>query len=207
MAEEHVSPSSPRTSSSTDDLVRRVEALLFVAPGPVRAAELARALGVSRSQVEEALKVLHERRRGSGVVLVWHGEEVQLATAADLAPDIERFLNLEPVARLSQAALETLAIIAYMQPVTRAQVESIRGVNCDGVIRSLLAKGLIQEVGRLETVGRPILYGTTPFFLQYFGLSDLSELPALSEQLLAGRSLEDALGQWHDEEQEAAHRS
>lgn len=188
------------SGTTLEELVRRVEALLFVAPGPVSAAQLARALGVPRKDVETAVHVLEARRRGSGVVVVRHGEEVQLATAADLAPDIERFLNLEPTSRLSQAALETLAIIAYLQPVTRAQVEAIRGVNSDGVLRSLLAKGLIQEVGRLETVGRPILYGTTPFFLQYFGLSDLAELPALSQRLVAGTSLEETVDRWVERE-------
>jgi segregation and condensation protein B len=93
---------------------------------------------------------------------------------------VERFLGLEATTRLSRAALETLAIIAYQQPVTRPVVDSVRGVNSDGVIKSLLSKGLLQEVGRSEGPGRPILFGTTPEFLQHFGLNSLSELPSLN---------------------------
>jgi condensin subunit ScpB len=96
-----------------------------------------------------------------------------------MAELIERFLGLEATSRLSRAALETLAIIAYQQPVTRPYVESIRGVSSDGVMKSLLSKGLIQEVGRAEGPGRPILYGTTADFLRHFGLNSLSELPPL----------------------------
>lgn len=187
------------SGEATEALARRVEALLFVAPGPVTVGSLARTLRVTPKELEAALSLLAESRKEAGVVVQRHGDEVQLVTAADLAPDVERFLQLEPTARLSQAAVETLAIIAYMQPVTRAEIEAIRGVNSDSVLRSLLSKGLIQEVGRLETVGRPILYGTTPFFLQYFGLNDLSELPALAEKVLAEKSLDQALQRWREE--------
>jgi segregation and condensation protein B len=104
---------------------------------------------------------------------------VQLTTAPEIANQVEAFLGLEATAHLSRAALEALAIIAYQQPVTRPQIDSIRGVNSDGVMKSLLAKGLLQEVGRAEGPGRPILYGTTPEFLQHFGLGSLGELPPL----------------------------
>jgi segregation and condensation protein B len=104
-----------------------------------------------------------------------------LTTAPAASGVIERFLGLELTSRLSQAATEVLAIVAYMQPVTRPQVDQIRGVNSDGALRSLLSKGLIEEVGRLETPGRPILYGTTPDFLQHFGLAKLEEMPPLAE--------------------------
>ncbi|HUM68654.1 MAG TPA: SMC-Scp complex subunit ScpB, partial [Chloroflexota bacterium] len=103
-------------------------------------------------------------------------------TAPAASSAIERFLGLELTTRLSQAALETLAIIAYMQPVTRPHIDQIRGVNSDGALRSLLSKGLIEEIGRKETPGRPILYGTTPEFLQHFGLTMLEELPELVEE-------------------------
>ncbi len=185
--------SVPEDDQALRSLVRRVEALLFVAPQPVRLADLARALKVEVAAVEAALDLLSRERAESGVVVQRLHDQVQLATAPDLAADVERFLGLEPTTRLSQAALETLAIIAYKQPITRAQIEAIRGVNCDGVLRSLLAKGLIEEVGRLETVGRPILYGTTMTFLQYFGLKDLSELPPLEEGAVSAESLEQAL--------------
>ena len=107
------------------------------------------------------------------------GLQVQLITMPEATPHIQRFLGLEMTGRLTQPALETLAIIAYRQPVTRAAMESIRGVNCDGVLRTLVSRGLIEEVGRLDQVGRPILYGTTFEFLQYFGLKSLDELPSL----------------------------
>ncbi len=176
-------------------LVRRVEALLFVAPAPVAVADLARALQVSADAVETAIQALARQREGSGLVVQRMRERVQLVTAPDLAEDVERFLGLDLSSRLSPAALETLAIIAYKQPVTRAQIEAIRGVNSDGVLRSLLNKGLIEEVGRLETVGRPILYGTTMAFLQYFGLESLDELPPLDDEdvVILAESLEQAI--------------
>jgi segregation and condensation protein B len=105
---------------------------------------------------------------------------VQLTTAPQASEIIEHFLGLEVTTRLSQAALEVLAIVAYMQPITRPRIDQIRGVNSDGALRTLLSKGLIEEVGRMDTPGRPILYATTPDFLQYFGLSMLQELPPLS---------------------------
>lgn len=177
-----------------DALARRVEALLFVAPSPVSLNDLARALGASLEDVEAALQQLAAAREQAGVILQRHRDRVQLATAPDLAADVERFLGLDLSSRLSAPALETLAIIAYKQPVTRAQIEAIRGVNSDGVLRALLNKGLIEVVGRMETVGRPLLYGTTPAFLQYFGLRDLSELPPLEEgEVIGAETLEEAL--------------
>jgi len=109
-----------------------------------------------------------------------HAGRVQLTTAPEAAELIERFLGLEATSRLSRAALETLAIIAYQQPVTRPQVDAVRGVNSEGVMKSLLGKGLVQEVGRTEGPGRPILYGTSLEFLQHFGLNSLMELPPLN---------------------------
>ena len=107
---------------------------------------------------------------------------MQLTTAPELASIVEHFLGLEATTHLSRAALETLAIIAYQQPVTRPQVDSIRGVNSDGMMKSLLSKGLVQESGRADGPGRPILYSTTPEFLQHFGLSSIIELPPLAVQ-------------------------
>lgn len=107
---------------------------------------------------------------------------VQLTTAAEAGAAVERFLGLELTTRLSQAALEVLAIVAYLQPATRPQIDQLRGVNSDGALRSLLSKGLIEEVGRLEKPGRPILYGTTADFLQSFGLGALTEMPPLDEE-------------------------
>lgn len=193
--ESAVVPEEPRTACQA--LARRVEALLFVASTPLTVDQLAQALETTPSQVEGALAVLAKSLHGRGIILQQAHGHVQLATAPDLAGDVERFLGLDLTARLSPAALETLAIIAYRQPVTRAQVEAVRGVNSDSVLRTLLSKGLIEEVGRLETVGRPILYGTTLAFLQYFGLKDLSELPPLEqdETRVLAETLEGALHQ------------
>jgi segregation and condensation protein B len=108
-----------------------------------------------------------------------HRSRVQLTTAPELAPLVETFLGLDATSKLSPASLEALSIIAYQQPVTRPQVDAIRGVNSDGVMRSLLAKNLIHESGRAEGPGRPILYGTTAEFLQHFGLASITDLPTL----------------------------
>lgn len=167
-----------------------VESLLFVADGPVPMAQLAQALEVNARQVEAALKELETVYAGRGLRLQRSKDSVQLTTAPAAAASIERFLGLEAVQRLSHPALETLAIIAYQQPVTRPQIEAVRGVNCDGVIKSLLSKGLIEEEGRTEGPGRPILYGTTPEFLQHFGLSSLAELPPLNIDALLNAAAE-----------------
>lgn len=155
-----------------------LEAVLFVAAGPVALNQLVETLAVPLSAVELALQALSEHlSNGHGMRLQRHEGRVQLTTAPELAAVVERFLGIEATARLSRAALETLAIVAYRQPITRPGVDAIRGVNSDGVMKSLLAKGLIQEMGRAEGPGRPILYGTTAEFLQYFGLSSLRDLP------------------------------
>jgi segregation and condensation protein B len=164
-------------------LPARIEALLFAAPEPVSLQQLAAALELTVDEVEQGLESLAERyhdpERQSGLrVQRGHGR-VQLTTAPQAAPLIERFLGLEAASRLSRAALEALAIIAYQQPVTRPQIDAIRGVNSDGVLKSLLSKGLVQEVGRAEAPGRPILYATTTEFLQYFGLDSLLQMPPL----------------------------
>ncbi|MFQ5612599.1 MAG: SMC-Scp complex subunit ScpB [Anaerolineae bacterium] len=156
-----------------------VESLLFVADEPVTLQQLAAAIQCRPKEVETALDRLQEACQTRGLRLQRLGAKVQLVTAPEAAAYIERFLGLSFSSRLSTPALETLAIIAYRQPVTRPEIEGIRGVNSDGVLRTLLSKGLIEEVGRLETVGRPMLFGTTFQFLQYFGLSDLDQLPPL----------------------------
>lgn len=155
-----------------------LETLLFVAAGPVTVQQLAETLQVSQEVVENSLVRLETTLQlGRGVRLQWSSGRVQLTTAPEMASLVERFLGLEATTKLSRAALETLTIIAYKQPVTRPGIDAIRGVSSDGVLKSLLYKGLIQEVGRAEGPGRPILYGTTADFLQYFGLASLEELP------------------------------
>ncbi len=164
------------------DIPAALEALLFVSAEPVQLGQLAVALEVSFAAVEEGLKALESELASRGLRLQRHAGRVQLTTAPETAQLVERFLGLEATTHLSRAALETLAIIAYQQPITRPYVDGVRGVNSDGVMKSLLGKGLIQEIGRAEGPGRPILYGTTPDFLQHFGLNTLSELPTLNMQ-------------------------
>jgi segregation and condensation protein B len=159
----------------------QLEALLFVAPEPVTAAQLATALDVAPSVVERALNELDAALASRGLRLQRNAGRFQLTSAPQLAELIERFLGLEATTHLSRAALETLAIIAYQQPVTRPQIDAIRGVNSDSMMKSLLHKGLILESGRADGPGRPILYSTTPEFLQHFGLSSILEMPPLAK--------------------------
>ena len=159
-----------------------LESILFVASGPVSMSRLATALEISPPAVKSLLGTLGTDFCERGLRLQWVGNGVQLTTASEASSVIERFLGLEVTTRLSQAALEVLGMVAYMQPITRPRVDQIRGVNSDGSLRTLLSKGLIEEQGRMDTPGRPILYGTTPEFLQHFGLSILAELPPLDEE-------------------------
>ena len=167
----------PSESASTD-LEACLEALLFVAGGPVTIQQLAAALERKPDEVEQSLQKLslgYAEKRGLSVQ--WHKGRIQLTTAPHLAEYVEKFLGLEATSRLSRAALETLTIIAYRQPITRPGIDAIRGVSSDGVLKSLLSKGLIQEAGRADGPGRPILFETTAEFLQHFGLSTIDELP------------------------------
>ncbi len=174
------------------ELARIIEAILFVANGAVSLDGLRRTLEVETSEIENALSVLTEGRAHSGLCLQRKGSEVQMVTAPDVAPYVEKYLGIHLSGRLSAAALETLAIIAYRQPVTRAQIEAIRGVNSDAVLGTLLARGLIAEAGRLETVGHPIVYTTTFQFLQQFGLKSINELPPLEEKTGDAQEMETA---------------
>ena len=160
-------------------LAVRLEAMLFVAAEPVTTTQLAAALETTTTAVEQGLRALDESLLTRGLRLQRHAGRVQLTTAPEFAALIERFLGLESTTRLSRAALETLSIIAYQQPVTRPQVDAVRGVNSDGMMKSLLSKGLIMESGRTDGPGRPILYSTTPEFLQHFGINSIRDLPQL----------------------------
>jgi len=172
-----MSETIPTISETT--LSAAIEALLFVAASPVPVLQLADTLESSPEAVEAALSELDRlfNDGGRGLRLQRHGGRVQITTAPELGLLIEKFLGFEATTRLSRAALEALAIIAYRQPVTRPGIDAIRGVNSDGVLKSLLSKGLLQEVGRAEGPGRPILYGTSAEFLQHFGLDSLEKLP------------------------------
>ena len=173
-------PSSEENIEIDLPLSVKLEAMLFVAAEPVAIMQLATALDVAPSVVERGLNELDEALSSRGLRLQRHAGRVQLTTAPQLAELIERFLGLEATTHLSRAALETLAIIAYQQPVTRPQIDSIRGVNSDSMMKSLLHKGLILESGRADGPGRPILYSTTPEFLQHFGLNSILEMPPLA---------------------------
>lgn len=161
----------------------RIEAILFVAGEPVRVEELAKALNVSVRAVDNELNKLRDEYdfHQRGFTLKRFGHQVQLATRALYAADVVHLLQPVQKQSLSQAAMETLAVVAYKQPVTRAEVEQVRGVKCDYSIQSLVNKELIVEVGRKEALGRPILYGTTENFLSHFGLTSLDDLPPMPE--------------------------
>ena len=165
------------------NLAGRIEAILFVAGEPVRVEDLARALNVSVRDVETELIHIRDEYdfHQRGFTLKRFGHQVQLATRALYSADVVHLLQPVQKQSLSQAAMETLAVVAYRQPVTRAEVEQIRGVKCDYSLQSLMNKELIMEVGRKEALGRPILYGTTENFLAHFGLSTLEDLPPLPE--------------------------
>ncbi len=157
-----------------------IESLLFVADGAVPIARLAEALEVPNREIESALIALSEGYRLRGLSLQRFRDKVQLTTSPSAAAKVERFLGLAAATPLSRAALEALAIVAYQQPVTRPKIEAVRGVNSDSVIKNLLIKGLIEESGRAEGPGRPVLYSTTTEFMQHFGLASLADLPPLT---------------------------
>jgi len=163
------------------EITALIESLLFVADQPVEIGDLAKALEVDRVEIENALQAMEAQYGTRGIRLQRRRTQVQLVSAPEAGPIIELFLGLERSGRLSVAAMETLSIVAYRQPVTRMQIEAIRGVRSDGVLRSLVRRELIEAVGRAETVGRPVLFGTTFEFLQQFGLQTLGDLPAWEE--------------------------
>ena len=161
-------------------LSARLEALLFVAPGPVSVGQLAAALQLKPKTVERELKIMAGNSSQRGIQLQWGKQGVQLTTAPEYSTDIERFLDLESITSLTPASLEVLAIIAYQEPVTRPHIDGIRGVNSESSLRTLLRHGMIEEIGRSEGPGRPIIYSTTAEFLTHFGLSSVEELPQIS---------------------------
>ena len=180
-----------------------VEAILFVTGDAVEKKEICRAMDISDEELEETLDALEsgydfDRR---GLRLLRYGAHIQLATRPDYAPYVEKLLQPVQKQSLSQAIMETLAVIAYRQPVTKAEIELVRGVKCDYSVQSLQAKGLIAEVGRKEALGRPILYGTTDAFLRHFCISSLSELPQIDFTQLAKKIEEAQLGESVQEEE------
>ncbi|MBR6164698.1 MAG: SMC-Scp complex subunit ScpB [Clostridia bacterium] len=174
---------SEKTQGMEGNLKGRIEAILFVAGEAVGIRDMAKALQIDEKALQEALNEIgseydYEQR---GFLLKRFGDKVQLATRPLYSDDVLRLLQPVQQQSLSQAAMETLAVVAYKQPVTRAEVEQIRGVKCDYSLQSLMMKGLIQEAGRKDTIGRPILYATTDMFLSHFGIRELEDLPPLPE--------------------------
>lgn len=183
----------------TEEIGRAIEAILFAAGDPVGAQRMAQAIGVGVDQVEAALKTLMDaysfQRRGMRIIQL--EDAYQMVSAQDMSDVITRALETRKPPKLSASALETLTVIAYYQPTTKAFVEQIRGVDSSYTISALLNKKLIEEQGRLSVPGRPILYGTTPDFLRTFGISSLDDLPevdlpkAQAQQVEMQLSLED----------------
>ena len=180
-------PASPGELTET-----QLEALLFVAERPLARREIATLAGVDRATVDARLGDLEVALAGRGIRLVLSGDRVELVTASEAGALIARYVGADAV-RLSPASLETLAIVAYRQPVTKAAVERIRGVDSDYTMRTLLHRRLIVELGRAEAPGRPFLYGTGFEFLERFGLTSLEELPALDADV-ASRLAEEGGG-------------
>jgi segregation and condensation protein B len=166
-----------------DDAVAALEALLFATGQPEEIATLAGALGWSQPEVRGGIDALEAALAGQqrGLVLQRDGDRVQLVTDPRFGQPVARLLGMERTAKLSSAALETLALVAYRQPVTRVEIEAIRGVDSSGVVATLVARELIEAVGRRATPGNPVEYRTTGQFLQFFGLASLDELPPLTD--------------------------
>lgn len=170
---------------TVSELPNIIEAILFVTGEPVNVEDLKKALDITQNEIDVAIETLISDYdyRMRGLQLRRFGKHIQLVTRADYAPYVEKLLQPVQKQSLSQAALETLAIIAYKQPLTKAEIESVRGVKCDYSVQSLLNKGLITDVGRKDAPGRPILYATTDAFLGHFGLASLEELPVITNKI------------------------
>ena len=195
--EQKLSDSQLPAQLSDRQLGVAVESLLFVSGRPLERAELRKLLGVDELHLATALEVLaadleqHER----GIRLQYCGEQVQLVTAPEHARYVAALLGLPMTAKLTSAALETLSAIAYRQPLTRSQIEAVRGVNSDRALSSLLQHGLVAEVGRAQTIGHPALFATTPEFLQQFGLTSLQQLPGISLPEQSGQEAAESAAQ------------
>lgn len=161
-----------------------IEALLFISDGPLLIEQITNVLdGLDAQAIRGLLKELQKEYLdpGRGIEIVEVAGGFQMVTNPEFAADIKKYYKHKHAERLTSPALETLSIIAYKQPVTRLDIESIRGVNVDGVVKHLLEKGLVRIVGRKEVIGRPFVYGTTKQFLEYFGLNSIEELPNMQE--------------------------
>lgn len=191
---------------TTSELAGHLVALLFAAAGPLTPADAARLLDIPADRLDEVCDLL-DREPPVGLALQRHADRLQLITAPSSAAVVERYLGAPPPVRLSRAALEALAVIAYRGPATRGDIDAIRGVNSDSAVATLLSRNLITEIGRRESVGRPALLAITPDCLQYLGLRSVEELPPLPDQLngqLAERFNGEHSDQLHGQATEAA---
>ncbi|MFM2309999.1 MAG: hypothetical protein RLY87_2121 [Chloroflexota bacterium] len=172
----------------TLSLESQIEAILYVAGEPVSLAQLAEWLEESQPHIEVAVERLGVQLQHRGITVLRHEDRIQFVTSVLAAPVVRRMLGQSGATKLSNAVSEVLTIIAYRQPITRAQIEAIRGVDCSTLVRQLQIRELVADVGRLDTVGRPVLFATTDHFLRQFGLSSLADLPPLDIPLLAESS-------------------
>ncbi|OGW22339.1 MAG: SMC-Scp complex subunit ScpB [Nitrospirae bacterium GWC2_46_6] len=162
-----------------------VEALLFAAGEPVALSALVKTTEINEADIKRLMAGLisEYKERNSGIIIAEIADGYQMVTNPDFSLFVKKFKNINQTNKLSSPALETLAITAYKQPITKLEIDQLRGVNSDGAVKSLLDKRLIKIVGKKETPGRPFLYGTTKEFLQYFGLKNLSDLPPINDFL------------------------
>ena len=160
-------------------LTGALEAILYVSGDPVQIPDIAHAFNLTASEMEEVIAALRDRMdiERSGLQLNRHGDELQISVRGEFAGFVEMYLQPVTQKSLSQSVMETLSIIAYRQPVTKGDIEGVRGVKCDYSVQSLMNRGLIEECGHRETLGRPLLYRTTDKFLQHFGIETLEDLP------------------------------
>lgn len=172
------------------DKIAAVEAILFASGSPVEPEKIAEALEMKPSQAEKLILELMDdyEKQERGITIIKLNKSYQMVSAKKFAPEIRKVMDLRRNTPLSQAALEVLAVVAYNQPVTKAFVEQVRGVDCSGVLGSLTSKGLVEEKGRLELPGRPLLYGTTENFLRCFNLESIENLPPLPESDKDGKT-------------------
>ncbi len=168
---------------ASENIAAAIEAILFASGAPVEKSRIAAALEITEKQVEEQISRILDDYNSSerGITIIRLKDSYQMVSVKKYAPQIRTVMDLKRNTPLSQAALEVLAVVAYNQPVTKAFVEQVRGVDCSGVIGSLTSKGLVEEKGRLELPGRPLLYGTTENFLRCFNISSIEQLPPLPE--------------------------
>ena len=169
---------------NSKELIRGIEAVLFASGEPMSIERIAQTFDITPEKAVKAVEALNEeyKKCDSGIVIVRLENTYQMASDERFAEYIKKAFDMRRRTPLSSAALEALAVVAYNQPVTKSFIEQVRGVDCSGVVSTLVEKGLIEERGRLELPGKPLLYGTTKNFLRCFGISDLSELPALPKE-------------------------